>query len=157
MGVATSGRLNPEGISYLYLAEAADTAIAEVRPWRAATVSVGKFRPNRSLRISSLMFPSSILGSNEIAEHGLGLVAGLMFESLYFSAPTHRDDKHAYLPTQYIAAKFKAAGIDGIQYSSVLRDGGVNTVVFDPSSCKCEGVEVFEVSRVAYEHAQRAA
>ena len=40
---ATSGRLNPRGIPFLYLAEDSKTAIAEVRPWVGALVSMGVF------------------------------------------------------------------------------------------------------------------
>ena len=157
MGVANSGRLNPEGIPFLYLADSTDTAIAEVRPWKSAAISVGCFKPTRVLRVAQLMASNSVVGSSEISEHGFGLIAGMLFEALYFSVPTHRDDRYAYLPTQYIASKFKSAGIDGLQYESVLREKGTNTAFFDPGSCQCESVEVFEVSGVEYKHARRVA
>ncbi len=38
---AKEGRINPHGISYLYLANSGETAIAEARPWVGAEVSVG--------------------------------------------------------------------------------------------------------------------
>lgn len=40
---AKDGRINPDGISYLYLANNKETAIAEARPWVGAEVSVGYF------------------------------------------------------------------------------------------------------------------
>lgn len=155
-GVAASGRPNPEGIPYLYLAVSADTAIAEVRPWKSAVISVVRFKPKRVLRVARLMASDSVVGSSEISEHGPGLVAGLLLETLYLSIPAHRDDRYAYLPTQYIASKFKEAGVDGLQYGSVLCEEGTNTAFFDPASCQCESVEVSEVSDVKYAHARKA-
>ncbi len=41
---AKIGRINPQGISYLYLSNDKQTAILEVRPWLKQTVSVGYFK-----------------------------------------------------------------------------------------------------------------
>lgn len=38
------GRLNPRGISYLYLSDEERTAVAEIRPWIGEWVSVGAFK-----------------------------------------------------------------------------------------------------------------
>ncbi len=48
---AREGRANPKGIPVIYLANDDKTAVAEVRPWVGAYVSVGSFRILRSLRI----------------------------------------------------------------------------------------------------------
>lgn len=42
--LAREGRVNPKGISCLYLAQDPDTAMAEVRPWPGSFVSLGQFR-----------------------------------------------------------------------------------------------------------------
>ncbi len=156
-GTATSGRLNPEGISYLYLADSVETAIAEVRPWKGAFVSVGRFHPRRELRLASLTWPTDILDSRTVGDHGEGFVASIMLESLYFSTPTHRDDRLSYLATQYIASKFRHAGVDGLEFSSVLHDAGMNAALFDPSLCTCEQAVTFEVTGVQYDSRRRAA
>jgi hypothetical protein len=39
---ATDGRVNPRGISYLYMATNPQTAIAEIRPWLDAKISIGR-------------------------------------------------------------------------------------------------------------------
>lgn len=150
MGSAASGRLNPEGMSFLYLADSEETAVSEVRPWVGARISLGSFIPLRSMKIATLMHPNSTIESDEITQHGMGLVVGLILETIYFSAPTHREDRFAYLPTQYIAAKFRAAGVDGLQYASVLNENGVNTALFDPHTCCCEQVKVVDVRHVQY-------
>ena len=51
---ASEGRANAAGIPVLYLAGARETAIAEVRPWLGAEVSVAQFRVLRDLRIVDL-------------------------------------------------------------------------------------------------------
>ena len=48
---ATQGRLNLEGIPYLYVATDESTAIAEVRPWQGAAVSMAYLRLERDLRV----------------------------------------------------------------------------------------------------------
>jgi hypothetical protein len=50
-GFAREGRVNPRGISYLYLATHCDTALAEVHPRIGSLISVGKFRVKRDLTI----------------------------------------------------------------------------------------------------------
>ena len=47
----TEGRVNPRGISYLYLATNLKTAVAEIRPWIDAKISVGEFVTVRPLTI----------------------------------------------------------------------------------------------------------
>ena len=47
----TGGRANPPGIPFLYLANNRETAIAETRPWIGASVSLGRFEPERDLNI----------------------------------------------------------------------------------------------------------
>ena len=39
--LAISGRINPEGIPYLYCADKLDTAGAELRPWKGAYLTIG--------------------------------------------------------------------------------------------------------------------
>jgi len=48
---SSEGRINPRGISYLYLANNRKTAIAEVRPWSGSVVSVAAFKTTRDLRL----------------------------------------------------------------------------------------------------------
>lgn len=38
-GRAGAGRINPEGMPFLYVSESVDTVIAEVRPWLGAKIS----------------------------------------------------------------------------------------------------------------------
>ena len=51
---AREGRANSKGIPVIYLATELETAVAEIRPWVGAYVSVGTFRITRPLRIVNL-------------------------------------------------------------------------------------------------------
>lgn len=50
-GAAHEGRVNPRGIPCLYAASNLETAVAEVRPWLGALVSVAQLSPVRLLRL----------------------------------------------------------------------------------------------------------
>src|SRR5262249_45497280 len=48
--LASTGRINRQGVSYLYLASDADTAAAEIRPHPGHVVSLGAFRASAGLK-----------------------------------------------------------------------------------------------------------
>ena len=52
--LSKSGRLNPVGISYLYLSDSPETCCAEVRPWVGAKVTVAEFYLVRDLIMKDL-------------------------------------------------------------------------------------------------------
>lgn len=153
---ASSGRINPEGIPYLYLADCTTTAISEVRPWKGARISVGMFKTARSTQIVSLLAGDKIdepiaeadLKQAEVQNKIKGLMNGIILKALYFSAPAHNSDKHAYLASQYIAERFKERGIDGLEYKSVLNEDGINTVFFDVDAANCVDVTGFTIKVV---------
>lgn len=159
-GRASSGRINPEGISYLYLADSPGTAIAEVRPWKRARISVATLKTTRIIKIVSLLVGDSL--SSEITEKDIeraevqreikGMMNGIILKALYFAFPAHHNDKHAYLASQYIAELFKESGVDGLEYSSVLNEGGINTALFDVSSASCIKVDGYMIQGVNYKY-----
>lgn len=136
---ATEGRANPKGIPYLYLADDRDTAMAEVRPWIGASVSVAQFRVARDLQVVHI--------ATEPKTKGRGI--WISFEGRVEPSPAERedavwraidtafaqpiergDDSAHYVPTQVIAEFFRYHGLDGIVYRSGLGTG-VNVVLFD--------------------------
>jgi hypothetical protein len=153
-GVVEAGRINPEGISYLYLADTPETAIAEVRPWKGAQVAVGKFRVTRDLDVVNLFgekrtfsiskgmvdFKSSIASS----------IKNYFISSMYFSAPAHNKDKLAYLPSQYISEMFKNNGFAGLEYNSVMHEEGRNIVIFDVALATCIDVVSYKINSIHY-------
>lgn len=156
-GTASSGRINPEGISYLYLADSVETAIAEVRPWKGAVISVAEFSVARDLKVVSLRHQRT----NNLKDFGIDeseiirkiieyQMISVPINKFYFSAPAHGEDKLAYLPSQYIAEMFKGCSVDGIEYESVLNPGGVNIALFDPENAAALTVNQYRIESVSY-------
>jgi RES domain-containing protein len=118
--VASAGRLNPDGIPYFYAALDPETAIAEVRPWVGGRLTVAKFVTAKAYDVLDLTgvytarFPSLRV---QTLSHIIG-------------RPAHRDDRWAYLGTQYVAERLKDQGIHGILYTSSMRPAGTNVALF---------------------------
>ncbi|MCR9002729.1 RES family NAD+ phosphorylase [Rahnella perminowiae] len=133
-GIATSGRANPIGISYLYLAENIDTCIAEVRPSKSSCVRVSEFKLLKDLRVLDLSAPrkdttvTSFEGDQ--AEDILNYVNLLETLSYELSKPVLPDKSNIdYLPTQFLCEFIKSVGkFDGIIFKSSFGYG--NNYVF---------------------------
>ncbi len=138
---ATAGRMNPEGISYLYTALESKTAIAEVLSFLPCKVLVAKFIAIKSLNIidfSNLPDVPSVFDESkkEIREN----ILFLKNFSDEISKPIKKFSSILieYIPTQilseYIALVFRTIGnnqrIDGIIYKSSASPGGKNLVLF---------------------------
>ncbi|MBA4071456.1 MAG: hypothetical protein C0497_06405 [Gemmatimonas sp.] len=137
---ATSGRLNPQGISCLYLADTPNTAISEVRPFVGAVVCVATLTTLRDLRILDL--------SGADVRRGRSPTMRALSRTL--ARPVHQDDGLAYIATQFLAETLKSKGVDGLQYASALQEGGRNVALFNPRSARVDQVRVVEVRRVEY-------
>lgn len=150
-GLATSGRINPDGISYLYLAKSIETAIAEVRPWVGARISLAKFALKRNAEVVSLN-PKRLsnLKQYELENMVRDTLNSVAISKFYFATPAHNADRLAYLPSQYLAELFKSEGVDGLEYDSVLNRNGENVALFDTSAAECVGVELHIVNEVNY-------
>ena len=167
--LATDGRLNPFGISYLYLTTDTDTAIAELRPWIGSDVSVGLFKilkdskvidttKDKSNPLHHLRFvikDGKFVGIKQrephsyTAEEKESQIWGDI--SSAFSIPVSPSDiKSKYLPTQYLSEVLKVAGYDGVIYRSSLNSKGKNIVLFDPSTAESVACRMFDVKGVNY-------
>lgn len=158
LGQARSGRVNPEGIPYLYLADSIATAIAEVRPWKGATISVAEFQVTKPLSVVDLSISDavtyetlSISKEERIERRRLQTQTNVM-KGVHFSVPAHQEDRWAYLASQYLAEMFKNKRVDGLIYGSVLRETGMNLALFDTSSAICGEITRHYVHKVTYEH-----
>lgn len=131
--LATSGRANPFGISYLYLANNPEIACSEVQPIWGDWISVSTFKTFEDLGIIDL--------TNIYEDNKLNRYEQLLFETLReaFSTPVRNKDKD-YLATQYIAAYLESKNYQGIKYPSAQNSSskeGYNVVLFNESSAKC--------------------
>lgn len=141
--LAFAGRMNARGVSVLYGATDAETAVGEVRPPVGSRVAVARFEFLRNVRLLDVnalqsvyvegsIFDPEFKGRLELAKFLEGL-------SDRFAMPVMPDDEPLdYLPTQaiadYLATKIDPP-LDGILYPSVQHGGSaVNIVLFHKSS-----------------------
>ena len=70
--------------------------------------------------------------------------------------PAHRDDRLAYVASQYVAENLKALGVDGIIYRSSFNPIlGRNLALFDPAAAAPVGTELHEVMTVSITSRER--
>lgn len=152
-GSAHEGRVNPRGIPCLYTASNKETAVAEVRPWLGALVSVAQLASVRPLRLVNCSeghddkFDLFIEEpSPEIREKAVWRAMGKEF-----SKPVGPDLAIAeYAPTQVLAEHFKTLGYDGVVYKSKL-GSGINLVFFDLDALEIYDVRLYPVKTVTIE------
>lgn len=149
-GSAQEGRVNPRGIPCLYAASNKETAVAEVRPWLGALVSVAQLTPVRTLRLVAcgeghdskfdLYFEEP---APEVREQAVWRAI-----AREFSRPASPDPGVAeYAPTQVLAEHFKGLGYDGVVYKSKL-GSGINLALFDIDSLEVHDVRLYPVEEV---------
>lgn len=142
---ASAGRMNPAGISYLYLATDKETALAEVIGRPPCNVAVAHFI-NRDklifLDLSDLPDPDSIPDDTQAKKEALKFLHHFVHS---ISQPVERDGHEhvSYVPSQVVCEYFAQIYpndignekttrlcLHGIMYPSVIRDGGKNLVLF---------------------------
>jgi len=142
---ATDGRINPAGLPCFYAALDPQTALAEVRPWRAAALTIASFTTTRPIVVVDLRLE----GQRSAA---LWQVAHMI------QRPVHEEDPLRYLGTQYLAERLKAAQAGGLLYDSALgpydkaRDTkGTNVALFSSEALKDGKGELWRVRDVKYD------
>jgi hypothetical protein len=150
----SEGRANPRGIPCLYLATTRDTALAEVRPWIGATISVAQLRIMRDLTLidcskhhakDSLL---EIIGDKaRPREDGIWIAIDRAF-----ATPVSRDDESKeYIATQIIAELFKSTGYDGIVYKSLLSEDGFNLALFNLNDAEVVNSALFKADSISFD------
>lgn len=153
--IATSGRANPYGISYLYMATTKTTAIAEVRPHKGNVVCIAKIKiPNR-LRLADLRNPkthlSPFLRSDYSTEKLFKYIVLLQKLGEELSKPiVPHEAELEYLSSQYLAELIKDANFDGIIFKSSVGKGD-NITLFNDSNVEFKNVELYEVNNLSFD------
>jgi len=143
--LAISGRINPEGIPYLYCAGELNTAGAELRPWKGAYLTIGEVEIKRNITIADLTL--------ECKDDSWKLFF-YDFADM-FSMQWPPELKLNYLVTQYFSEHFKSVGFRGIKYKSEFNVGGNNYSLFykeDYDITKTYSVETSDISYFFYEN-----
>lgn len=150
VGVATAGRVNRPGVSYLYLASDPATAAAEIRPHPGELVSVGDFEVTKELRIVDLRSHDlTKLWRNDSELTMLELIIAM---ERVFATAAPPSNRSAYTLTQFLGEIFRRIGFDGVMFRSTVGDGD-NLVAFNPDHADwiSGSSRVIDVKRVHYE------
>ncbi len=62
--------------------------------------------------------------------------------------PVHREDRWAYLGTQYLAERLKNERVAGILYGSSMRDDGTNLALFSGDYLIEKSLALFEATKI---------
>lgn len=145
---AKPGRGNKGGEVVLYVADEAETAVAEVRPARGNLVSLATLSAKRQLRIVDLTSLPRTANPfvDEAPEYEQELEALLAAFAEELARPLQRsDDCREYRPSQMLIHRIREAGYDGVRYPSAMSLGGKNLVLFDPMAAEVGPSQLFKV------------
>lgn len=152
--VVCEGRVNPKGISCLYLASDMKTSISEVRPWVGKYVSTARFQTTKPLTLincSKTYDDDRVIyfGEPESLEKEQAVWRDI---DRAFSQPVNPDNSATdYVPTQILAEFFRKNGFDGIIYKSCLGPGS-NIALFDVTSARLVDRSLYSIDGVNFTH-----
>lgn len=154
--VTSVGRANPAGIPYLYLAENANTAAAEVRPHTGDRVCVAEFEIPEGLKLVDLRNPRMMISPLILGDEDR--IASLKSDIPFLERLGEELTRPViptrvaidYVPSQYLCELIKKLGWDGVVYRSSVGTG-MNMALFDPTYATGQGVKQVRVSRVSVE------
>lgn len=134
--LASSGRANPAGVPYLYLASSPETACSEVCPFPTQLISVAEFKLQRDVSVVNL-HQFDLKEDDELKRSGLYTAMQEIMWS--FMRPNDAKNDTEYAPSQYIAAYLASKGIDGVKYASSHNPtaSSFNLVLFNKTVAKC--------------------
>lgn len=153
--LATPGRANPRGISYLYLCSDDQTPFYEVRPYYLDRVDIGEFLIQED-ELKIVDFTEKVNLFKVFYDDGEDVFKQKVKRRVLFDAfssdlskPLRSfDSELEYIPTQYICEYFKDSGADGIMFQSSVRKSGKNLVLFYPQKAECVKVHPYEVNEI---------
>lgn len=138
--LANAGRMNPAGISYLYLAFDEETAFGEVLSGPPSTAAIGTFETVQDLIVldlSALPPLPSIFDDGQRWEREQLLFLQQFAKAI--SKPVRKDGREhvEYVPSQVVSEYFSRVflsddgqPINGLIYPSAVCPGGKNVVIF---------------------------
>lgn len=155
--VVCEGRVNPKGISCLYLASDEETSISEVRPWVGKYVSTARFQTTKTLTLincSKAHADDYVIYFDEPEPFEREQAVWRDIDRA-FSQPVNPDDSTAgYVPTQILAEFFRMNGFDGIIYKSCLGPGS-NIALFDVTSARLVDRSLHSIDGVKFTYTGR--
>lgn len=128
--IASAGRINRAGVSFLYVASTAATAIAEIRPHPGHLVSTGQVQQIAPCVIADF----SRIDPNDYFLSDAELDEFVFLRSIErdLSTPVVPEERDHYLLSQLIADVLREMDFQGVAYRSSVADG-TNYCFFVPS------------------------
>ena len=147
-----NNRGNPAGIVYLYCATNIETAIAEVRPWKTAKISVATVEVNKELSVVDLRqipYLDTPFGHVNLRREleGRALLRRLSKEMSKPVDPSAAG--YEYAPTQYLCELVNYLGFNGVIFNSSL-GSGANIIVFDTDNVKILDSRLYTLNKIDY-------
>lgn len=155
----TDGRVNPRGITALYLSSTKETAMSEVRPWLKAEISCARFRTTRDLRIvdCSKHADKNLLGWDAASPEDIQKAVWGAIDRGFSRPVDSARGSTEYIPTQILSELFKSLGFDGVGYKSALHDEGYNLALFNVDMAEMVDCQLFDTKRIDYEFSEASA
>jgi len=153
---AKEGRANAKGIPYLYLATDKETAMAEVRPWIGACISVGLFKTLKDFKLVDLSVhtkPGTTIYLKEPDVDKREIAVWTDIDKAFSEPVTNNDSSPDYAPTQILSELFRHHGYDGVVYKSSLGKGR-NVVLFDINAADLLNCYLYKVESVSFKFEQ---
>lgn len=151
--LASSGRANPKGISYMYLANNIETCISEVRPYNGCDIYVSVCKPIEKKRVIDLTTPRKSISIMKFSESEYNEVLSIinLLESfsreLSIPVKPHLSDLE-YIPTQFLCEYIKSLGnYDGIIFQSSFNKGN-NLVFFNENGFSIGEPSVYQLNGI---------
>jgi hypothetical protein len=148
-----NGRANPLGISYLYVASTAETAIAEIRGHKGEAVTVLEFSNKKNLELFDLREPKNTISPFEWIDEIEFIYTHMPYLTLLgneLSKPVIPSKANLeYLSSQYLCEMIKLIGYHGIIYKSSIADGD-NYVIFADSRLSPGLMEQYQITEMKF-------
>ncbi len=153
----TSGRANPQGISYLYLASDPKTTLFEVRASFLDYVCIGEFELVEDIIIVSLNDIHNIspfIEDINLQEYVTNKTILNHFREALSKPLRKTDSDLEYLPTQYLCEYIKSSlKVHGVEYASAMHTGGINYAFFDDQKFQFKNAKTVEINKIDMEYA----
>ena len=149
------GRANPRGISYLYLSNDENTALAELRSHLGQKISSAQFQTQKILRIvDCYSVPqhytyARCIFDPPMSQIEIGYAVWSMINDAFTKPVTNEDEDSDYVPTQILAEYFKSENFDGVCFKSSM-GGGHNYILFNLDDAELINCTVMETKAIAY-------
>lgn len=151
--LASAGRVNRSGVSFLYSATDQYTAVAEVRPHPADKVSVARLRLVQNIKVFDLSDSKLIEFSS--SDMKLDDFKYLNTLGVLLNRTIPPSERTQYSITQLIADCIRQLGFDGILFNSTVGTGK-NVVLFDSRLAEvvANAYTVVEIESVQYSYVE---